>query len=335
MRTRGVPLFPAVQLRFREHLVLAKALLSRGKAMSFSKPPKTYKEQLAILEGRGLAVPDRDFALHCLQHLNYYRLSAYRFPLAVQGKPDQFLKGTTFNDLWNLYHFDRTLRRLVLDAAKRVEISVRSRWAYVLGHQYGPQAYENPDVFSDKGKHETNLRKLDEELNRSKEDFVKHFREEYGMSRPPIWAACEVLSLGQVSHFFKSLKNRQDRKKIADTYGLDEAILASFLHHLTVVRNHAAHHARIWNRRFAVKPKLPEKPQELAVNLAREPEAEGRIHNTLVMLLYLLDVIEPESHLPVELRRHVQQLDEAHVPKMGFPKDWKDRSCWAKCQKDR
>jgi abortive infection bacteriophage resistance protein len=94
--------------------------------MSCNKPAKTYVEQLQILKNRGLIVADEPRALHCLEHHNYYRLSAYRFPLTIQGNPDQFLPGTTFDELWNLYHFDRTLRQFVAEAVKRVEISVRA-----------------------------------------------------------------------------------------------------------------------------------------------------------------------------------------------------------------
>jgi len=71
-----------------------------GVAMTYSKPPRTYEEQLAILESRGLVVECRDFALHCLAHCNYYRISAYRFTLAEPGDPDRFLADTTFSTLW-------------------------------------------------------------------------------------------------------------------------------------------------------------------------------------------------------------------------------------------
>lgn len=39
-----------------------------------SKPHKSYEEQLAILVSRGLAVDNRDKALHALAHHSYYRL---------------------------------------------------------------------------------------------------------------------------------------------------------------------------------------------------------------------------------------------------------------------
>ncbi len=67
--------------------------------MSCNKPPKTYQEQLAIFKNRGLQVLDEAQALHHLEHHNYYRLSAYRFPLTEPANRDQFLPGTTFEDL--------------------------------------------------------------------------------------------------------------------------------------------------------------------------------------------------------------------------------------------
>ena len=72
--------------------------------MSYCKPPKTYEEQLLILESRGLVVNDRKFAIHCLEHYNYYRISAYRFTLTEAGNSDQFLAGVTFDSLWELYN---------------------------------------------------------------------------------------------------------------------------------------------------------------------------------------------------------------------------------------
>src|SRR6218665_1207380 len=143
--------------------------------MSFNKGAKIYSEQLAILTGRGLLVTDEPFALHALAHLNYYRLSAYRFTLTEPGNPDKFLPGVDFKDLWELYHFDRTLRSLVSEGLKRVEISVRARWAYVLAHNHGPCSYEDASVFRRADRHAHALTKFDEEHRRSDEVFVEHF----------------------------------------------------------------------------------------------------------------------------------------------------------------
>ncbi|MBN1516130.1 Abi family protein [Candidatus Sumerlaeota bacterium] len=297
-------------------------------SQSYTKPPKTFQEQLEIWKDRGLMVDDEAFACHCLSHLNYYRLSAYRFPLSVQGNPDQFLPGTSFSDLWILYHFDRTLRRLILDACKRVEISVRTQWAYVLAHQYGAQSYEDSQFFSNSDRLCKNLSKLDDLLQRSTEDFVLHFRRKYEMERPPIWAVCEVLSFGLVSHFFQNLKERSIRQKIAAVYRLDEKILASFLHHLTTVRNHAAHHARIWNRKFVVKLIIPKRPFDLRINFTAIPSNERHIYNTLIMLIYMMQIIEPHSHWSKTVIEHIKSLPPKYLPDMGFPANWEERPIW-------
>lgn len=98
--------------------------------MSKPKDAKTYREQLDILKARGLVVHNEPFALHCLEHHNYYRLSPYRFPFTHPGNRDIFLPSTSFEALWKLYAFDRKLPHLVIEACKSVEVSLRARWAY-------------------------------------------------------------------------------------------------------------------------------------------------------------------------------------------------------------
>lgn len=296
--------------------------------MSCNKSAKTYPEQLAILKGRGLVVTDEARALHCLEHLNYYRLSAYRFPITVQGNPDQFLPGTTFDDLWNLYHFDRTLRQLVSEAVKRVEISVRSHWAYVLAHAHGPQAYEHAPVFRDPKRHTDALARLDEELERSREDFVAHYRKRYQMARPPIWAASEVMSFGLLSRFYENIKRNADRKRISTAYGLSPETLESLLQHCSYIRNLCAHHSRLWNRRFTITLELPRSsPASLIPSLY--PPEDRRLYNTLVMLVHMVGVIEPTAVWPCRMLEHLLTLKPGLLPHMGFPADWQQRPLWA------
>lgn len=295
--------------------------------MTCNKPPKTFVEQLAILKGRGLIVLDESRALHCLEHHNYYRLSAYRFPITVMGNPDQFIPGTTFDDLWNLYHFDRALRRLVAEAVKRVEISMRSRWAYVLAHTHGAQAYESPQFFRDWQRHTEGLFKLDGELRRSHEDFVPHYKSKYQMTRPPIWAVCEVMSFGLLSRFYENLKFHRDKKQIANTYGLSIDNLKSLLEHCAYIRNLCAHHSRLWNRRFTITVQLPQNsPAYVIPNL--NPAEDRRIYNTLVLLIHMVKIIEPNATWPKRLLYHLKTLKTGFHPLMGFPSDWQSRPIW-------
>jgi abortive infection bacteriophage resistance protein len=300
-----------------------------------SKPARTYQEQLDLLKSRGLIVPDEAEALHVLAHHNYYRLSAYRFPFTVPGNRDQFCSGATFTQLWELYQFDRTLRHLVLEACKRVEISVRSRLAYEIGHQLGPLAYLENRHFSDPLDHAKTLTKLDAEISRSREDFIKHHRKSLAMPWPPIWVLTEVASFGAISRLLAGLTPPALRQSIADSYGHDEGTFCSLFHHLSILRNTAAHHSRLWNRRFTFTFQLPrKKPPHLPPNFQITKSAIGnhnerRIYNTLVLLVDLVQVIEPDSTWPSRLARHLETLEISLQSEMEIPQDWQARPIWA------
>jgi Abortive infection bacteriophage resistance protein len=71
--------------------------------MKFTKPAKTFQEQLNLLIDRGLIVSDQDKALRLLSHLNYYRLEAYWLPYEVSRNPHTFFEGTTFEAIADHY----------------------------------------------------------------------------------------------------------------------------------------------------------------------------------------------------------------------------------------
>lgn len=299
-----------------------------------SKPALNYQQQLNLLKSRGLQVADEAFALHVLEHHNYYRLSAYRFSFTVPGNPDLFKPGSTFSQIWDLYHFDRSLRQLVLEACKRIEISARSRWAYELAHHLGPLAYLDPVNFSRPTLHASTLSKLKDEMDRSREVFIDHHKNTLGMPWPPAWVIAEVASFGMVSNLIGQLKSPGLRQRIADTYQLDEKVFCSLLHHLSVLRNTAAHHSRLWNRSFTFTLQIPrKKPLYLYpnFNITLSPTGnpnQRRIYNYLVLLVHLVQVIEPQSSLPLRLKELIKSLDTNLLPEMEFPTDWESRPLW-------
>jgi abortive infection bacteriophage resistance protein len=300
--------------------------------MSKPKDAKTYLEQLGLLKSRGLVVADDQFALHCLEHHNYYRLSPYRFPFTAPGNRDAFLPGTSFEQLWKLYTFDHNLRHLVIDACKSVEISLRARWAYQVAHALGPLGYLDNRHFSSQLIHARTLVKLHEEMERSREDFIQHHRANLFMPWPPAWVIVEIASFGNVSNLLSQLRQSSIRQAVANPFGMDEQTFCSLMHHLSVLRNSAAHHSRLWNRRFIFKFKLPKKkPSHLFPNFFVDPtlpKKEGKIHNSLILLLHLTTCIEPASDWPERLIRLMRSLDAHLIPEMGFPSDWKSRPLW-------
>jgi len=290
----------------------------------YTKPATTFSEQVALLRARGMVVDDPADAAFYLQHLNYYRLAAYWLPFEENHGSHRFKPGTNFREVLNLYIFDRELRLLVLDALERLEVSVRTQWAYQVGHRHGAHAHLEPSIAYRQDRWLTNLEALEKEVRRSDEIFIRHFTASYSEALPPVWAVCEVMSLGLLSRWYANIKPMATRTAIASVYGLDQRVLESWLHHLTLVRNVCAHHSRLWNREFAVAPMLPQKPSVLAAQFqarSRKP------YNSLLILLHCMDRIAPHHHWR---RRLIGLIDQHAIPvaAMAFPPDWKSKALW-------
>ena len=92
--------------------------------MKYSKPSLSIQDQLALLKARDLIVPDNQRGKRYLTFIGYYRLSVYFLPF--QNNKDKFDSGTKFDNILNLYIFDRKLKLLVLDAIERIEIAAKA-----------------------------------------------------------------------------------------------------------------------------------------------------------------------------------------------------------------
>lgn len=169
------------------------------------KPWLPFDAQLRQLEKRDLQIDNTAAAVEYLERVGYYRLSGYWYPLRkidlissrAQGKPvrlDTFAPGSRFEQVVQLYVFDKKLRMLAMDALERIETAVRVDIAYLLG-QRDPAAHENPGCFhgkfakkvmtngSDKGKtrHQVWLTKYQGRLQRARsKPFISHHVKEYG-----------------------------------------------------------------------------------------------------------------------------------------------------------
>ena len=145
--------------------------------MKFDKRPLTFDEQLSLLESRGLIVSDRSSALSKLSHINYYRLEAYWLPFETSRKPHEFPAGLSFDHIFNHYLFDREFRLLMLDAIERIEVSIRTQWAYAISHAYGPHGYTQNDNGLRKNERRflQYIGDLEKHIKRSDETFVQHY----------------------------------------------------------------------------------------------------------------------------------------------------------------
>jgi abortive infection bacteriophage resistance protein len=296
---------------------------------TFKKPAVSVPDQIALLERRGLVIRDRGLALHALTYISYYRLRAYSFYFELNNSdPGHQLKpGTTLEDVLDLYDFDRRLRLLVNDAVERIEVAARGSWAHHLAMVHGSHGYLDDRNYLHPAQAKKNMAQLAEEVDRSHDTFIQHYRNAYGdPPLPPVWMVAEVISFGLLSKMISTLAARASRQGIARPLGLDERVFTSFMHHLGTVRNVCAHHGRLWNRRWTVTLTMPHQPAELASSVNKS--ADRQIYNTLVVMGHIMARIAPQS----DWMRRVIDLLKVHptgdLAAMGFPLDWETRSAW-------
>ena len=229
----------------------------------YKKPYLTYQQQLDRLKRRGLLIGDEAHAIWLLEALGYYRLSGYFYPFRRQSDPkdvdgkrvrqprlDEFAAGASFEQVSLLYKFDQSLRLLVMHAVEKLEVAMRAKLAYLLAAQdtcahlkaelwnpkYCQVPSDDPGAPPRQSNYETWLESHEKLVGRSKEDFIKHFREKYA---PPIplWISIEVWDFGLLSHFYAGL-NESDRRALADQFGITRAVLlASWLRSISHLRN--------------------------------------------------------------------------------------------------
>lgn len=302
----------------------------------YDKPPLTFDQQFDRLIQRGLDMPDRDAVLLALSSVSYYRLSAYWYPFRIlggDGRPGNYIsRGTTFENVICLYEFDRKLRLLVMDAIERIEVAVRTRLTYHMAHQYGAFAHTNAANFHPQFDHDQWLRRLDEEVCRSSDQFLTHYRGKYqGFPRIPVWMITEIMSLGALSFFYKGLRNDthagiQDKEAVADHFHIHHKRLGDWLHAFTYIRNVCAHHSRLWNRELAIRA---ERVKGRQWNPPLTPRND-RIFYVLLILRQLLKVINNEQGWHGDVSRLLNTI--ATEPRfrraMGLPDGWQEHPLW-------
>jgi abortive infection bacteriophage resistance protein len=307
--------------------------------VSFTKPWQSCSDQLKTLEARGLVVRDWSAAEEFLSHVNYYRLSGYG--LAFEQSRHVFVPGTTFEQLQAAYDFDRVLRDLITEALEIVEVDTRTAIAYHFGQRYGAFGHSDPTNFfmpppslhaikPHDFQYSQWIENIRREALRSKERFVEHYKLTYaGFPNLPVWMVTEVMSFGSLSRMYEGML-AVDRQIVAQRYKVQPRFLASWLHHLVYVRNVCAHHSRLWDRVWAIKPDLPPLPAWSRPLLP----GNDRLFVSLLILRRLQTRCPAIAPFDVEwktrVEAHISNLPTAsnRLGRMGLTANWTFHPLW-------
>lgn len=303
----------------------------------FTKKSEALDDLANKLLLRGLVVPDRNELLHILEVVGYYRLSGYLYPFRLQDGTDNFVSGTTLDEVWECYSFDRRLRLVTFDAISRIEVAVR---AMIVRHQ-AEESSDDPFVYLDcrflpnldNRQYPALLDEIDKAIRKSRnEPCVKHFTSTYGLTNLPIWAVMEIIPFGTVTYYYQGLPF-QVKKKICDHFHVHPSIFLGWLMALKRVRNICAHHGRLWNRQIDARisqkidriPMLGDLYQCLKVQSGKNSTT---MFTVLSICAFCLREIRPESKWVERLKKTVDDYPGIPLQKMGFPSNWKSYALW-------
>lgn len=299
-----------------------------GSKVSFQKPWLSHADQVQVLRHRGLLVADVPAAEQFLSHLNYYRFSGYCLAFEVQRH--QFIPGTTFEQITRSYQFDLTLRDLLTEALEVIEVDLRATIAYAFGQQHQAFGHSDSALFFHGFLHQPWLDQVRQETQRSNELFVTHFQHTYKEYPDlPVWIVTEVMSFGCLSRMLAGMR-RADQRLIAHRYGLQPNVLCKVMHHLVYVRNLCAHHSRIWDRVWSIKPQLP------AGSMWQQTLLPGnnRLFASLLLIRRLLSSVSAIKSFADEWRNrvsvHLAAPPASPYPllSMGLTEKWNQHPLW-------
>ena len=297
---------------------------------------RTLDEQLDILKSRGLIVFDEEKAKDILLKENYFFISGYRH--FFETSKDKFIKGTTFEELYGIFIFDRKLRNIFFKNLLVIENNVKSIMSYELSQVYGandkeylmPKNYTN-DPMQVRQVHDV-LNKVNRQIriNGNAHSATYHYITNYGYV--PMWILVKVISFGLMSEYYDILKDN-DKGRIANVYKLDCVTFSTYLHILSNYRNLCAHEDILYEHK--TQRAIPDTKYHEMLNIEKTDDeykyGKDDLFAVIIIFKQLLSRDEfKEMFNEISYEFDILDGKTNIIPtnkllnKIGFPDNWRD-----------
>ena len=208
----------------------------------------TLDEQVSLLRSRNMTISDELKAKEILFDIGYFRMGFYWFPFEKtypnkHHRTHLFKDGTNFNDAVELYYFDFNLRNILLKPLSRIEIAFRTKVAYIISNYYkdSPTWFVDITVVSKQQACSFENRVYQPILDKV-QIISMHHRHHINDRFAPAWKTLEFMTLGEMVHLFKSIKNEDLKLQIANYFGIKKLVtFENYLELVKELRNTCAH----------------------------------------------------------------------------------------------
>lgn len=299
---------------------------------------KNLDEQIEIFRHKGLVINNVEYAKMVLLRENYFFLNGYRHLFMKSSNNKEYIEGTTFEELYSLFLFDRQFRNIIFKNLLIIENNAKSIISYQLSKKYGYKEndYLRPANFDSSVEKTRQVNDLIKKMKRQvrvnggQHSATMHYISNYGYI--PLWVLVKVLSFGIVSELFSILK-KEDRDAIAQIYDIDAEVFINYLPILANYRNLCAHEDIVFENK--TQRSINDTIYHMMLGIEKEDGEYKYGKNDIFALIIIMkqlltsmeikDMVLEMSHAINNLKVNLKVIPiEKVLDRMGFPENWMD-----------
>jgi len=203
----------------------------------------TTAEQISLLKSRGMDLDIEETKVKELLHdIGYYRLGFYWQPFE-KDEEHNFIKGTKFSHVVNLYYLDVDLRHLLIKTLNRIEINFRTNVVYYVSNKYkhSPTWFIDNQVVSQSFINNIGYQ-YNEQFKRDNKVIQLHHNKYINDKFAPAWKTLEFFTFGSILKLYSSLKDEDIQQRISQKYDVKNVDkFKNLINTIIFVRNACAH----------------------------------------------------------------------------------------------
>lgn len=305
------------------------------------KPFLTYTQQIEKLKSKHLIIDDEDVANLILKKTSYYSLISGYKEIFKEDNGLYYKSNAKFNDIYQLYRFDESLRSIFLKYILIVERSIKSLYSYAFCSTIGDKQcdYMNKNNYNYKlykddidDFFEILTKKTNPKNKKNGEHkYLYHYLNKY--QEVPLWVLVNTMTFGNISKMYEFSLNKVQSKISVEFKYVYSNHLVSMLNVISKFRNVCAHNERLYN--YRTKNSIPDFPihkiLKIPKNGAQYKYGKNDLFSIFICLKYLLhesDFINMVANITILMRTFENTISSdyfwAILDKMGFPKNWSE-----------
>lgn len=308
----------------------------------------TIKEQIQRIKSYNIVIKNEKKAKELLEKNSFYNIiNGYREPFYFNNRKNKYIKGTSFEEIFALYEFDRKLRNLLFPTLLDIENAIKSEiiYEFLKTTDAKRNLINDKDNYlkissynlgnNDRIKYNLALNLISDLQNIisnyfKNSDSISHYLINYGYV--PLWVLSTKMTFTNISKFYQCMigKNRQ---AIAKKYTMADDDFETILKLLTIARNYCAHYNRIYNFSTNIILPTPNKsiyPLQYQF-ITNSKNKENGLFNIIITMKYFISsknykaFINSIDTLIKELEKKLSTIKIDDILKiMGFPPNWID-----------